>query len=179
MAKNNDHPLQEQIDELLLMEKRIERKAEQLTEYNDQLQKRVDSTINNVDLAVNKFETRVEHKLERLQKLNAITYDGAINLAKHSKRWMVIFFGFAVIIAMLAGIASWKLHGLLMQLAIGENMLKELDVKLSQTPEIIKYRGRDYIKIIPFSETKFNEAKTKGKKNKWGNYAAVWYPSRK
>lgn len=177
MSKNNNESLfQEQVDELLLMEKRIARQAEALTEYNDKLQKNIVGTINNVDLAVNRFESKVEHKLERLQKLNDITRGGAMNLAKHSKQWMVIFFGFAVIMAILTGLASWKLHKLLVQIALGENMLKELDVKLSKTPEIVKYGGRDYIKIIKYSEVEFNEAKTKAEKEKWGSYAAVWYP---
>lgn len=174
----NNNPLQESIDELLLMEKRIERKADELTEYNNKLHKRIDSTINNVDLAINRFEATVNNKIDRLQKLNNITHGGAISLAKHSKQWMVIFFSFAVIIAILTGIASWKLHSLLMQIAIGQNMLKELDVKLSKTPEIVKYAGRDYIKIIKYSEVEFNEAKTKAEKEKWGSYAEVWYPER-
>ncbi len=83
-----------------------------------------------------------------------------------------------VIMAILTGIASWKLHGLLMQIAIGKNMLKELDVKLSKTPKVVRYAGRDYIKIIKYSEVDFNEAKTKAEKEKWGSYAAVWYPKR-
>lgn len=178
MTNNNHDTLQESIDELLLMEKRIERKTEELTEYNNKLHKRIDSAINNVDVAVNRFEAKVQHKLERMEKLNDITHGGAINLAKHSKQWMVIFFGFAVFIAILTGIASWKLHGLLMQIAIGQNMLKELDAKLSKTPEVVKYAGRDYIKIIKYSEVEFNEAKTKAEKEKWGSYAAVWYPQR-
>ena len=178
MTNNNHKALQEGIDELLIMEKRIERKTEELTEYNNKLHKRIDSTINNIDIAVSKFEQKVEHKILRLHNLTDIAHNGAISLAKHSKRWMVIFFGFVAIMAILTGIASWKLHGLLMQIAIGQNMLKELDVKLSKTPEIVRYAGRDYIKIIKYSEVDFNEAKTKAEKEKWGSYAAVWYPKR-
>jgi len=173
---NNNNALQESIDELLLMEKRIERKADELTEYNNKLQKKVELSISNIDIAINKFEQKVEHKIIRLHKLTDIAHDGALSLAQHSKRWMVIFFSFAVIMAILTGIASWKLHGLLMQIAVGNNMLKELDVKLSQTPEVVRYVGQDYIKIIKYSEVEFNEAKTKAEKEKWGSYAKVWYP---
>ena len=177
MIKSNDEIFQERVDELLLMEKRIERKTTQLTEYNDNLQAKIANTINRIDNASNSFEQTANHKLDRLEKLSDTTNGAAVKLAKYSENSMLIFTIFMVIAGLFAIGATWRLNYLLRQINIAKDMLAQLDLKLSRTPAVIKWGGDDYIRIAPNSDLNFSKYKPHHGPQE-GTYARVWCSKR-
>jgi hypothetical protein len=175
-TKSGSDLFQERVDELLLMEKRIEKKIQQLTQYNDKVQQEIYDSSEKIDSSTKHFDIIASHKLERLEKFQEIAHNSTKELAEYNKGVVAIITGLVIAAVLFIGGATWRLQYLLRQVDLAKAELEGLNVKLSQTPEVIRYGSRDYIRIIPFLVVDFNKSKNSAEKTKYGSYAAVWYP---
>jgi len=66
----------------------------------------------------------------------------------------------------------WWSHHIISGLAQDKADLLALDIKLKHTPVIVHFKGKDYVRVVPDSETGF----TRGDGSEVsGRYAEVWH----
>lgn len=179
MAKNNDDVFQERVDELLLMERRIDQRTRQLTEYNDNLQKKVNAATEKIDGSANIFDVRASDKIDRLIKFQDVALKSTKELAKYNKQTMLVFMVMTITVGVMFVWAILRLGYLNGEIDVAKTKLAELDLKLSQTPIIEERYGKYYVKLVPNSEMRLcEELATKWKKAKFGTYAEMWQGKR-
>lgn len=171
MSKTNDEIFEERVDELVLMEKKISRKVEELTKYNTDMQNKIAAATNKIFESAHSFEAGYNDRLSKIQETVAYSYS-EVKLIWRSFTIVALIFGVIIIGA------GWRLNYLLRQINIAKDMLAQLDFKLSNTPDVIKWLGSDYIRIAPGSEWDFNKYKSVSEPKRRGTYARVWYSKR-
>ena len=163
----NDELFQERIDELLLIEERAERRAEDLLKNH----------------ALCQAQTQVFTK-EVVQKIAAL--DGALvkiseaclrfgeyvhACERYRDRTTQLFLGVLVLsLLILTGTLAWS-YFINEQLAGAKEELASLQVELRGTPVVKTSEGKDYIRVKPNSAVTFG----RGKKKLAGTYAEIEY----
>jgi len=168
MTKEYDQLFQERVDELLLLEQRIERRAEKFLELTSDYQEKSQS-------AVKELVGKVEGVDESLKKINAASENVESYMtqcAKQALRTSQLFLGTVIVAALIIGGTLWWSHHINSDLADAKAELASLNTKLKHKPVITHFHGKDYVRVVPDSETSF----TRGDDSEVpGRYAEVWH----
>jgi len=148
--ENYEQIFQERVDELFLMEQRADRRAEKLLE----LVKSHEASITEINATSDSIQKHLT--LCRVANMRA-TY---------------LFRSAALIfVIVIAGTVWWSRH-LDTSLADSRAELASIDTKLKHTPVILKYRGKDFVRVTPDTERGFTREEGG---EAYGRYAQVWH----
>lgn len=98
--------------------------------------------------------------------------DYVFYIESHALRTAKLFLGTVMAcVVLMSGTLRWS-HHLMSGLAQDKADLRALDIKLKHTPVIVHFKNKDYVRVLPHSETGF----TRGDGSKVpGRYAEVWH----
>lgn len=168
MTKNYDEIFQERVDELLLLEQRVDRRAEKFIELTNAHQKKSQKALDDLLGKVSGID-------ESLARMNAASDDVRDYVAKserHALRTAKLFLGTMVVSLLIVLGTLWWSHHVTSQLAEDRADLKVLDIKLKHKPVIVHFKGKDFVPVVPDSETGF----TRGDGSEVpGRYAEIWH----
>lgn len=168
MTKNYDELFQARIDELLLIEQRVDRRAETFIEltnaYQEKNQNTLDDLLNNVG--------NISTSLWRMNAASDEVREYVAKSERHVLRTVQLFLGTVIVCALLVAGTLWWSHRVTSQLAEDRADLKALDIKLKHKPVIVHFQGKDFVRVVPDSETGF----TRGNGSDVpGRYSQVWH----
>ena len=152
MTKNYEELFQDRVDELLLLEQRADRRKV----LDDLLGK-----VGDIDT--------------RFAKMNAASdqvRDYVVQSAQHALRTAKLFLGTVIACALFVAGTLWWFHHIMNKLTPNKADLTALDIKLKHTPVIVNFKGKDYVRIIPNSETGFTRNDGSAVP---GKYSEVWH----
>ncbi len=165
--KTLDEMLQERIDELLLIEERAERRAEDLLVHHQAAQ--AEGKVWQQDV-VQKIAT-LDNAMANIHEASLRFGDYVQACGRYRDRTITLFLGTLVLsLLILVGSLGWSYY-VNEQLADTKEELASLQVKLKGTPVIKNSEGKDYIRIKPDSEVHLGQ----GKKKLPGIYAEIEY----
>ena len=168
MTKNYDEHFQERVDELLLLEQRADRRAEKFIEitndYQEKNQKALDNLLGKVG--------GIDASLAKMNAASDQVRDYIYYSEKHALRTAQLFLGTVIACALFVAGTLWWSHYIIIELTRDKADLAALDIKLKHTPLIVHFKGKDYVRVAPDSETGF----TRGDGSEVpGRYAEVWH----
>ncbi len=168
MNTDYDALIQERVDELLLIEQRSQRRADQFLELNKRYQEKH-------QLTYEQLSNKAGEIYSSLQKINEASEKVAeyVGLCKKqaTRSTAVLLYALVTAAFIISGTIWWS-HYVNANLADAKAELSSLNTKLSHTPVIAHFQGNDYIRIVPDSETGF----TRGDgSDAPGRYAEVKY----
>ena len=162
--ENYDKRFQQCIDELVVLEKRAEERAEKLLKDHTYYQKKAQETAD--DLA--KKMAQIERSLSNIRIASENIAGYMAQCEKHADRTRKIFMGAVVgCVIVIAGTLWWS-NDVRTNLDKDRKELEYLDGLFKGMPDFEKVDGNNYVRIVDGSET--NDLK-----NKNGYYAKVWY----
>lgn len=168
MTKNYDELFQERIDELLLLEQRVDRRAEKFIElthtYQEKNQKTLDDLLNNVG--------NINNSLWRMNAASDEVRDYVAKSERHALRTAKLFLGTVIVCALFVSGTLWWSHHVTSQLAEDQADLKALDIKLKHQPVIVHFQGKDFVRVVPETETSFSR---RDGSDVPGRYSQVWH----
>ena len=168
MKKKGDEWFQDRIDELLLLEQRADRRAERFVEitsdYQEKSQKAIDDLLNKV--------CGIDASLVKINVVSNQVGDYVAYSEKHALGTAKLFLVTVVACAMIVAVILWWSHHIITGLAQDKVDLAALNVKLKHTPVIVHFKGRDYVRVIPDSDTGFTRGDGRAIP---GHYANVWH----
>jgi len=148
--ENHEQIFQERVDELFCLEQKAEGRAEKLLE------------------AAKDFE-------ENLTEIKAASNSIQRNMMlceTISARATNLFWGSLLVsLIIIAGTMWWERH-IDVGLTDSKAELARITTKLKHTPVILKYYGKDFVRVIPDTETSFTRG---GDSEVPGRYAQVWH----
>lgn len=168
MNTDYDALIQERVDELLLIEQRSQRRADQFLELNKEYQEKHQTTYE-------QLSNKTDEIYSSLQKINEASEKVAqyVDLCKKQATRSTAVLLYAVIAAaFIIGGTIWWSHHVNANLADAKDELSSLNTKLAHTPVIARFQGKDYVRVIPDSETGFVHDDGS---NAPGRYAQVWH----
>jgi hypothetical protein len=167
MTKNNAALFQERVDELLLLEQRIDRRASTFIDI-------INEHTQNSQHAVSDLLDKVTHIDESLMHMNAASdqiRDYALQSKHHAHRTVTLFLGTVVTSLLIVAGTVWWSHHVVKSLARDRENLATLEYTLTHTPVIKEVDGKDYVRIRPGSETSVGH----DDRALSGRYAEVWH----
>lgn len=91
---------------------------------------------------------------------------------KHVLKTAKLFLGTLIVCPLFITGTLWWSHHVISELAQDKADLVTLDTKLKHTPVSMHFEGKDYVRVVPDSETSF----TRGDGSEVsGRYAKVWH----
>jgi hypothetical protein len=167
MVKNVDALFQERVDELLLLEQRADRRAEKLIEITNDYQEKSQQALDDLLSKVN-----IGDSLARMNAASDQVRDYVAQSAQHALRTAQLFLGTVIACVLVAAGTWWWSNHIVTGLAQDRADLASLDTKLKHTPVIMHFKGKDYVRVVPDSETGF----TRGDDSEVpGRYAEMWH----
>lgn len=181
MTKNTEQLFQERVDELLVLEQRVERRAEKFIELTTAYQERSQGTLDDLLGKVGGID-------ESLAKINAASdsVNAYVTLsATHALRTATLFLGTVVATVLIVAGTLWWSHYITRDLAAARAELTSLNVRLKHKPVILHFHGKAFVRVVPKTETSFtrnNDSDVPGygtcvklmfKYNKGGNGVAL------
>lgn len=167
-TKEDSHLFQERVDELLLLEQRIDRRAEKFVALTSDYQAKSQQ-------ALNQLLGKVSGIDESLAKMNAASDSIEAYVAQCAKqgwRTTLLFCGAVMASVLIVAGTVWWSHHTRSNLADAKAELARLHTTLKHTPVIGHYHGKDYVRVVPGSETSF----TRGDGHEVPErYAEVWH----
>lgn len=178
--EKHEQIFQDRVDELLVLEKRAEQRAQAIVACGEALRQqvseatsRVNNNIHNVEQVANDFNYRVETKLEKLQKTTESAINDTKELILYNKKAITTFVVLAAASLLVIFGTTWRFKYLCGQIDDAKDELEGLQVQLNCKPEIVKYGSRYYVRIKKYSDVEF----TKGgepQKKEFGSFAEIW-----
>jgi hypothetical protein len=166
--KNVDVLFQDRVDELLLLEQRADRRAEKLIEITNDYQAKSQQALEDL---LNKVGG-IDDSLARMNAASDQVRDYVAQSAQHALRTAQLFLGTVIACALVAASTLWWSHHIISGLAQDKADLRALDTKLKHTPVMVHFKGNDYVRVVPDSETRF----TRDNGNEVpGRYSKVWH----
>jgi len=167
MSKNYEELFQDRVDELLLLEQRADRRAEQFVEITQDCQKKSQKAFTDLlDKTSN-----IDSSLAKITAASDQVRDYVAQSAQHALRTTHLFLGTVIACVLLIVGTFWWTHRIINGVAQDKVDLAALDTKLKHTPVIMHFRGKDYVRVVPDSETGF----TRGGDEVLGRYSEVWH----
>ena len=168
MTKNYEEHFQDRVDELLLLEQRVDRRAEKFIEITNDYQEKNQKALDDLRGHVG----GIDESLARMNAASDQVRDYVDYSEKHALRTAKLFLGTVIACALfVAGTLWWSQH-IISGLAQDKADLAALDTKLKHTPVIVHFKGKDYVRVVPDSETGF----IRGDGSEVpGRYAQVWH----
>lgn len=168
MTKNYEELFQDRVDELLLLEQRADRRAEKFiditNDYQEKNQKALDDLLGKVG--------GIDASLAKMNAASDQVRDYVEQSAQHALRTAKLFLGTVIGCALFVAGTLWWSHHIISGLSQDKADLAALDIKLKHTPVIVHFKGKDYVRVVPDSETSF----TRGDGSEVsGRYAEVWH----
>jgi len=167
MDKNPDELFQERVDELLLIEQRADRRAGKFIELVNAYQEKSQGMLDDLLCRANDVN-------ETLIKINRASdsVDEYVTLcAKHVTHTTKLFLGTVVLVILIVTGTLWWSHYIDSSLADAKSELANLNTKLKHTPVFLHFYGKEYVRVIPKSETSFS----KGDEEVPGRYSRIWH----
>jgi hypothetical protein len=159
---------QDRVDELLLLEQRADRRAEKFIEITNDYQEKSQQALDDLLGKVSGIDTS-------LAKINAASDqigDYVFHSEKHALGTAKLFLGTVIVCALfVAGTLWWSRH-IVNELARAKADLAALDIKLKHKPVLVNFKGTDYVRVVPNSETGFTSVDGSDVS---GQYAKVWH----
>ncbi len=168
MSKNDDARFQERIDELLLLEQRADRRAEKFIELTDRYQEKNQQTLDDL---LNNVGT-INNSLWRMNAASDEVRDYVAKSERHALRTAQLFLGTVMVCALWVSGTLWWSHHVTRRLAEDRAELKVLDITLKHTPVIVHFQGKDFVRVVPSSETRFSR---RDGSTVPGRYSEVWH----
>lgn len=162
--RKTDDVFQERLDELLTIEQKMELRTQEF-------QQKASDALGRL----NALEEKISNDLVALKEISNTTNQHTQKLAKINRNSIFGFIAILAIVGVILGGAYLWFGYIQWQINVASLKLYNLDLKLSSTPEIIKYHGDDYIRIIPHTASSFNNRNGEYT----GDYAKVWYDKRR
>lgn len=163
MVKKVDDPVfQERLDELLLIEHKMDLRTQEF-------QKKASDSL----ARLNDLEKKICNDIFTLKEISNTTNQHTQILAKFNRKIIFGFIAIVVIVVLMIGGAYLWFGYIQWQIKIASLKLEVLDLKLSSTPAIERFNGADYIRIIPHTVTPFERDG-----EPIGVYGKVWYAKR-
>lgn len=168
MTKNYEELFQDRVDELLLLEQRADRRAEKFIEITNDYQEKNQKVLDDLRGHVG----GIDASLARMNAASDQVRDYVAYSERHALRTAKLFLGTVIACSLfVAGTLLWS-HRIISGLAQDKADLRALDIKLKHTPVIVHFKGKDYVRVMPDSETGF----TRGDGSEVpGRYAEVWH----
>ena len=168
MTKKTDQLFQERVDELLLLEQRVDRRAEKFIELTNDYQKKSQGALNDLLSQVG----GIDESLARMNAASDEVRDYVAQSERHALRTAQLFLGTVVTsLLIVVGILWWS-HHITSALAQDKADLAALDIKLKHKPVIVHFHGKDFVRVVPDSETGFTR---KDNSDVPGRYSQVWH----
>jgi hypothetical protein len=161
--RTTEEVFQERLDELLLIEHKIDLRAQEFQEKSKDSLARL-----------NELEKKICNDISMLREMNDTTHHRTRILAELNKKIIYGFIALIVITVLTVGGTYFWFGYIKWQIKIASLKLDVLDLKLNTTPKIIRYHGDDYVRIISHTESSFND----GNGEYTGDYAKVWHDKR-
>jgi len=168
MTKEYDQLFQERVDELLLLEQRVERRAEKFLELTSDYQKKSQSTFNDLLSKVD----GIDASLNKINVASDSINEYVTASATHATRTAKLFLGTVIASALIVAGTLWWSHHINGDLANAKAELASLSTKLKHKPVIVHFQGKDYVRVVPDSETGFTRGDDSGVP---GRYSEVWH----
>ena len=168
MTKNYEEHFQDRVDELLLLEQRADRRAEKFIEITNEYQEKNQKTLDDLRVQVG----GIDDSLARMNAASDQVRDYVAYSEKHALRTAKLFLGTVIACALFVAGTLWWSHHIITGLVQDKADLAALDTKLKHTPVIVHFKGKDYVRIIPESETGFTR---NDGSDVPGRYAQVWH----
>ena len=152
MTKNTDQLFQERIDELLLLEQRVDRRAEKFIALTQTYQEKSQSALQNLLGKVGGID-------ESLAKMNAASerVNAYVRLsATHATRTAKLFLGTVLAsVCIIAGTLWWS-HHVTNHVKKDRAAFERLFYKTLKHKPLIKiFKGKEYVRVVPNSEKSF------------------------
>ena len=167
--ENYDKRFQQCIDELVVLEKRAEERAEKLLKDHTYYQKKTQETGD--DLA--KKMTSVERSLSNICIASENIAGYMAQCEKHADRTRNVFMSTVVGCALVISVILWWAHDVNNDLNADEKEMAYFEELFRGMPEFQKVHGNNYARIVKGTET--NTLKNDQGKNIEGRYAKLWY----
>ncbi|MCB1826831.1 MAG: hypothetical protein KDH94_00300 [Coxiellaceae bacterium] len=168
MTKNYEELFQDRVDELLLLEQRADRRAEKFIEITNDYQEKNQKALEDLRGHVG----GIDESLARMNAASDQVRDYVAYSEKHALRTAKLFLGTVIACALFVAGTLWWSHHIVNGLAQDKADLLALDIKLKHTPVIVHFKGKDYVRVIPGSETGFTR---NDDSEVPGRYAEVWH----
>ena len=154
--------------QLLLLEQRADRRAEKFIEITNEYQEKNQKTLDDLRVQVG----GIDDSLARMNAASDQVRDYVAYSEKHALRTAKLFLGTVIACALFVAGTLWWSHHIITGLVQDKADLAALDTKLKHTPVIVHFKGKDYVRIIPESETGFTR---NDGSDVPGRYAQVWH----
>lgn len=162
-----DELFQERIDELLLIEERVERRSEKFIEivnnYQNQNRKIFNHLLGNVE--------EISESLSKINTASDNISEYVTLCEKHARHTTKVFLGAVVAAVLIVAGALFCSYFTYSDLDNAKTELANLNTKLKHTPVIVNYHGKDYVRVVSNTEKQF----TKNGKKMPGRYAKMWH----
>ena len=168
MTKDYDQRFQERVDELLLLEQRVDRRAEKFIELTNDYQEKNQKALSDLLGKVG----GIGDSLEKINAASDQVRDYVTQSERHALRTTKLFLGTVIVSALIVAGTLWWSHHIITELAQDKADLTSLDTKLKHTPVIVHFPGKDYVRVRENSEISFTHhdgSEVPGK------YAEVWH----
>mgnify|MGYP006345018333 CR=1 FL=1 len=168
MTKNYDELFQDRVDELLLIEQRVDRRSEKLidmtNDYKASSQKVLDDLVGKIG--------GIDDSIVKINAASDQARDHILQSENHARYTMRLFFVTAIASILILLGTLWWVHHVTSTFAEDKAALAAIEHKLQHTPVIVHFKGKDYVRIVTDSETSFNHADGSDVS---GSYAEVWH----
>jgi len=166
--KDYDALFQERVDELLLMEQRVEARAEQFTEMTKGYQKKNEAALKNLLGKVGGID-------KSLLKINAASEVIGWHVAQCSRyadnaKTFVLALVFTSLVIVVGTL--WWAHHIRSDLVEARVELASLNIKLKHKPVIVHVGGKDFVRVVPKTETTLSRGDGSEVS---GRYSQAWH----
>jgi len=167
MIQKTDQVFQERIDELLLLEQRVDQRGEKFLEitsaYQEKSQKALDDLLGKVG-GIDKGLAKMNAASESVNRYLTLS-------ATHAERATHLFLSVVVAaVLFIAGLLWWSNH-VTDDLVDARAELASLNIKLQHKPVIVNVHGKDFVRVVLETETTL----TQGDSDMPGRYSEVWH----
>lgn len=168
MTQNYDERFQERVDELLFLENKVEEHIKSLANMNEHYRKVYEAVTKDISqkmMGVNESLKKINEGSEKIS-------DYMAHCEKHAEHTRSIFMATVLAcVIVIAGTFWWSYH-INDNLADAKAELERLENKLKHTPDMESFKGKDYVRVVPDSETSFTD---QYRDSIPGRYAEVWH----
>ena len=167
MTNDYEQRFQERVDELLLLEQRVDRRAEKFIEITNHYQEKSQGALDDLLAKVGGIDESLAKMNAASDRVNAyVTHS-----ATHATRTAKLFLGTVMACALIVAGTLWWSHHITSNLANAKAELASLNIKLQHKPIVIHDSGKDYIRIEPNTVVNLTDNDSQFK----GTFAAIKY----